>query len=1047
MTTPNNLGLIPPAGHPCRLSYGPDDTGYTVEIEVLDELGLPSRTRTPQPVPLARAQALFCDSLAWRLGQGWRIDEPEVALEPLDGAPPPGPADAILLARLEPNAWKLLAPGQQCRTVWRIGERGLAAAAERLVALLGTAAPLLDYCLAWALGRLKDAGAAPALALLVDRASTPPVARIARLSWLECAEVDARTLWANSVVDDWPTALRSAWSSQDQGAMDAVLATAEKRLQAESPWMRLPYAVWLVQLDAVAWALRESAQGRWARDVLLRQARQLQLGAGTFRAWRRLFKAAELRCDGVLFGVLVKLLETQQAKLESAKQGIYHKKKYITAGQELARDDSTLAYTRATRNYFRRRSWRVLRRLGRDRDPRFASMASGLLMAFDDSASMRWCAFNHLLYAHDQGMQASRNGLVWQRHNEAAPGARTEAFPEMWDQHPQALLGLLISARATAVTSFAALALAQRAEWAQQADGLIVLRLLFHPQASARRLGCDLALQRLGAGTLAWPALFGGDKGWLQVMLHAPHADVWQAALNQITLDPAPYSADVGVVLAMLTAPANGVRSHARLLLQAAIAQPGIAEQLCQGLLQWLTQTDPLDDSLNTFEADHRLLDTLVWALATPLRKVAGQVDSPTVFALLAHPLALVRALAAHWLLLLEDAGTWLAQVDVQAFLDSPLGPLRAAGVHLVGGMPEALLLQRPALVASFCANSDRHVRAAASTLVARLAPNSAWADGVVMLLRERLFQGASEADVAQADAEALRHDLLATLTGLLEAATRRTDHGSQMRLLLAKSRGAQQLGTWLLLPQAPQAFTVRECAALAGVSAVEVREWALRAVDDAGRLAAQPEDGFALFNSRWPEVRAFAQARYDQLAASAWTIQTLLLLCDHTQPEAQAMGRQLLTQHFDPTQIARLLPQLAQHPSIAMQTFVAQALVRHVDVLPVQDDPADLIEQLAPYLLTVLSHVNRSRVAKDAVHQWLNRLPARSARAAHAVASLYSRLVLSDAQCDRTVYVHALNQLHKQYPDQASPLVQIPLPLRAGRRNLPSSPAKGDRT
>lgn len=823
--------------------------------------------------------------------------------------------------------------------------------------------------------------------------------------------------------------------------MDAVLATAQERLQAESPWLRLPYPTWLVQLDDVAWALRDSAQGRWARALLLQQVKQLQLGVGTFRAWRRLFKAAEMRCDGVLFGLLVNLLETQRAKLESARQGIYHNRKYISAGQELARDDSTLAYTRATRNYFRRRSWRVLRRLAQDQDPRFATMASGLLMACDDAASMRWCAFNHLLYRHDEGMQASRNGLVWQRRREPALGVRTEAFAAMWDQHPQALLGMLIGARATAVTGFAALALAQRAEWAQQANAMIVLRLLFHPQANARRLGSDLALQRLDAGALAWPAVFGGDKGWLQVMLHNPHADVWQAALGQITRDPARYSVDVGVVLAMLTAPANGVRSHARLLLQAALAQPAAPEQLCQGLLQWLTQADPLNDGLNEFEADERLLDALLWALTTPLRAAAGQVDSPTVFSLLVHPLALVRAVAAHWLLLLADAETYLAQVDVQAFMDSELGPLRAAGVHLLGGMPEALLLQRPEVVASFCTNGDAEVRAAARVLVERLASHAQWADRVVTLLRERLFQGASEADVAQADAEALQQDLLMTLTGLLVEATRRIEHGSQMRLLLAKSRGAQQLGAWLLLAQEPQAFTVRECAALAGVSAVEVREWALRAVDDTGRLAVQPEDGFALFNSRWPEVRAFAQTRYGRLPAGAWTIPTLLLLCDHTQPEAQALGRQLLTQHFDPTQIALLLPQLAQHPSIAMQTFVAQALVQHLDVLPEQDDPADLIGQLGPYLLTVLSHVNRSRIAKDAVHQWLNRLSARSPKAAQAVATLYSRLVLSDAQCDRTVYVQTLNKLHNQYPgqpDQLSPLVQIPLPKKPARRNLP---------
>ncbi len=1025
-------------------------------MELADGLGLPARTRTPHAVPLERAQALYGDSLAWRLASGWRIDEPHVALDAVqDGAAAPGPADAILAARLQPNAWKLLAAGQQCRTVWRIGERRVGGSAERLVPLLGTAAPLLDYCLAWALGRLKDAGAAPALAQLVEHASSPPVARIARLAWLDCAPVDARAQWAQSVVDDWPTGLRNAWAAQDDAAMNAVLASANEPPQAESPWTRLSYAVWLVQLDAVAWALRDSEQGSWARAMLLRQVTQLQLGVGTFRAWRRLYKAAELRCDGVMFGLLVQLLETQRAKLESAKQGIYHNRKYIPAGQELSRDDSSLAYTRATRNYFRRRSWRILRRLGRDADPRFVGMASGLLMACDDAASMRWCAFNHVLYDGDKGMHASRNGLVWQRQQAPVAGQRTEAFQDLWDQHPQALLGLLLSARATAVTAMAAQALALGTAWAHQATALVVLRLLFHPQVNARRLGMELALQRLDGGDAQWPALFGGDKGWLQVMLHAPHADVWQAALERITQDPARYSADMGTVLAMLTAPANGVRSPARLLLQAAIAQPTAAAQLSQGLLQWLTQTDPLDDSLNAFEpGDPRSgelggqqetrLDTLLWALALPLRAAATTVDAPTVFAMLQHPLALVRAVAAHWLLLLPDAQTYLPLVDVQAFLDSPLGPLRAAGVHLVGGMPEALLLQRPALVAAFCTHADSAVRAAAGGLVARLAPNDEWADSVVVLLRERLFHGNSEAEVAMADADALKHDVLSTLTGPLAAAARRTEHGSQMRLLLAKSRGAQQFGSWLLLAQEPQAFTVRECATLAGVSSLEVREWALRALDVEGRLAARPHDGFALFNSRWPEVRTFAQERYARVPASAWTIATLLLLCDHTQAEAQTMGRQLLTQHFDATQIAQLLPQLAQHPSIAMQTFVAQALVQHADALPLDDDPVDLIEQLTPYLLTVLSHVNRSRIAKDAVQLWLQRLSTRGAKAGHAVATLYTRLVLSDAQCDRTVYVHALNQLQNRYPEQEAAMVQLPLPKRPGRRNLPIA---GDRT
>jgi hypothetical protein len=458
---PLSPGAPGPSGHVVHVGRGPDGLTWTDSAYTLS------------PLSLERAQAAFDDALAGQIAQGYRlVDEradAQTAVDaPLPSAPPP--ADAALLAALQPDRWRLLPAARQSRLVWRIGERRLAAAAPRLVGLLESGDSLLDYCLAWALGRCGDGGAWEAMRQLAERAREradgPRVARIARWAALALWPREARAAEAARIADDWPAALRHAWAEAlalpVAGGAALLCAPLFDTLAGEG-WQDLSPHVsredWigqLFELSLLDGPADDGAAPTLARAALHLIAPRLPLAAGLFRAWRRLYKGAEFAADYQLLGLLHQRLETEPAAWSSDSRRVQVGGKWIESAKELRRDDSRLAYSRRTRDYLRRRTWRSLRRLARAGEADMApwlALAMGLLLAADDAAGPggNWLALMHLLHGRDPAWRACRGGLSWRRTaaggGDTAANMRTELWPERWDRHPRALLRLLREAR------------------------------------------------------------------------------------------------------------------------------------------------------------------------------------------------------------------------------------------------------------------------------------------------------------------------------------------------------------------------------------------------------------------------------------------------------------------------------------------------------------------------------------------------------------------------------------------------------------------------
>jgi len=198
-------------------------------------------TRTPQPVELLEAETLFALAVVDRMAQGFVDPATALVSQAEVIAAPPAVRRALddgLLARLTGEAWERLSQSGRNRLVWRIGEHRVADAVPILIELLERGDAMQDYCVAWAVGRCGDPGAAVAMRELHVRGRSDAVKRIALHAWLQLAPALAIKKHADALIATWPPALRAAWSAQDPAQFEQLHAHHDV-------WRALSLSTWL----------------------------------------------------------------------------------------------------------------------------------------------------------------------------------------------------------------------------------------------------------------------------------------------------------------------------------------------------------------------------------------------------------------------------------------------------------------------------------------------------------------------------------------------------------------------------------------------------------------------------------------------------------------------------------------------------------------------------------------------------------------------------------------------------------------------------------
>lgn len=978
-------------------------------------------SKTVAPVTREEGEAIFDSLVVSKLNKGYQDSATQTPPDSTHTAPTQDSADdrdKTLLKHLNDTRNPKLN-----RLIWRVGELRLRAAVPRLQTLAErthTAGDALrEYCVAWALGRCGDATAVPTLTRLHNAGQSEAVRRIALLGLLSLAEASEQDRLLTGISEQLPVSMRASLADEDRlrAALHQHLAHTDVN----------GYVV-LEQLYLLA--------GRYpcARAVLLQELRTVPLKPNYFQRIRHIFKMAEWRPDSVVFGLLTQRFETEPALFyRSAWGGDYVQvpgggSQYVKLSKEIRKANSRLAYSNRTRDYLRRRAWRTLRRLGEAADDSYIELALEVLLAMrdEDATATRqstiyhydwskpwpearqvaarhtydgyagYLVLNHILHGNSVHYFLSKSGRAWQRRDSCAgPEEREEAFPELWDRHPDALLQLLTNSRCEPVHVFAAKALRANQDYCARLDTASIALLLRQTYSITAELGLHLVRARY---TPEEP-----DLALLQALLDSELPAARQQALDWLDSSRDALCSDSAFVAALLSSRFAEPRAWAAAQLPALDWSRPQAEALITRVLTVLLQMRGSEPVHAAIAQD--ISTALLGAFPQQLRSLGLEIIEDLLY----HPLTEVQVLAGRLLLNHERGAETLPPAVFKALLEATAPEVQGIGIQLLGQLPDDILMQQQALLTGFCVAEAAELRQSAHPVAQGLVQRQPeYGQQLLLDLLPYVFR--------KEPVEGFHADILALLQSqALAGSVVALDRATVWRLLKARARAAQALGGHILQQhiQADE-LSVRQWAWLADHPHLAVREWARQAYRQHPEMIKQAAgEALRILDSEWDDTRAFAIDYFStQFSAADWTPELLISICDSVRDDVQAFGRDLISRFFDEARGAEYLLKLSQHPSTSVQLFASNFLQAYAAGQP------ERLAALTPYFLTVLAQVNRSRTAKTRILRFLHQEALQDRAAALVAAPIFNRQSATAAMTDKATCLEALRDIQQHYPD-----------------------------
>ena len=1000
-------------------------------------------TKTSAPVGLAEAQKIFQKLVDEKTRKGYHVvgaASVGAAEKPQAGAPSAFDEEARrnwILDRLK--SAKAQSDPRIERIIWRAGELKIREAAPFIAKLVGTGKELRDYCCGWSLGFCGDRETFPALEkLTAHRAEF--VRRIAHEALLKLADETLRAEFIEKNFAAFPAGLRDFFRTGTAEDFEAALR-AEMNNQKTGALMILSRVY--------------QAETEVTRPALLNLLREIPFKPRYFKPLRQIFKIAEYRRDAEVFGIIAKRFETEKHGFTqnpwgdwilvpkengefSPIMGVYDTVK----SSELKKENSRIAYGNKTREYFRRRTWRTLRRMGEIGDADYVKMAAGALLAYTDADALeprtstlydyyhtgRWSwqnpkithlgwdkfspylLFNHILfensprYEYKTGSRGFRTTGDY-KFGDPAPKAREEAFPKLWEAQPAGLLHLLAESECLPVHEFAVKALSDCREFTEKLDAAAILMLLERPYEVTNRLGFELAAARFDA---AYPNVdLTVGVAVCNIAQARAEAFRWIDARREL------FAKNDFAIVRLLTAKYGDARAFAARLLRLTNYSRAEAQHLIALLISALISMD---------ETEREIAADLGSAIFAAFGKELRTLNLSIVKDLLDHPLVEVQSLGGNILVNHETPAENLPNELLDALIGSPFAEIRGIGIKLFGQLPDDNLLRRETAVLSFLTHELADVAGAIRPTVARLSANYA-------RFRENLVNAIFLELLRAEKADGIHARLLETLREIPDW-TLLSDFETAKLLIKAESAAANETGGLILQNRIDEwsgRLTTGEIIDLTSHEILAIRRssW-LAAEKNAGKLRADASLLIRALDAKWQDSREFWREFFrTRLSDQELTPEVLIAICDSVRDETQKFGRDLLLHYFKAENGVEYLIRLSEHPSVQMQFFATGYLETYAAGSP------ERLERLAPYFVRVLSLVNRARASKNRVLRFLESEALKSEAAARIAAEILARQSATIAVGDRAAMIETMLRIRRAFPAVAMPIQIKPAEVR----------------
>ncbi|WP_205512969.1 hypothetical protein [Longitalea arenae] len=967
------------------------------------------------------------------------------------------------------SGWKL------SRVIWKAGEYRIPEAAQYIIRLYNNADDLVhQYCCTWALARCGNGSAASALQQIFLEHTSPVIRKVAGAGLLQVLNGTAKEDHLGIFLKSLPETIKAAVDANKADALEPIVMERIKQQEPQYNWLEALYLI--------------GTEKRWMRPVLKNLLLEVPLKAGFFKHIRAIFKQAELLDDFEFSGMLALRFEREREQFVhhftntnlQAENYFVQVNGYVNPNVELRKKNSRLAYSQRTRRYLRHRVNRRLQMYGQVNSLDYVKLATGILLSYKNTdikeaystSDYKWNGRNyvrtelrfpqnaHAFFLHkilsgdhpelvllrndiwriktehellaaraknnaaagkkdSSGLLKKITGLFGKKKEAAqAPADKTAdaassavnengtPFLHLWNKLPQSYVQLLMEAQLEEIHEFAQGGLTSHPQWPairEKLDKHACKKLLLSPFTIPAAFGFRITTEKF-SGTQV-------DADLLSALLNSRHADARQKGKEWTTQYLQHYLQQSDFVKDLIFAADADIFSWALDLI--AKNKPGneikkvVVGKSIAALMSFREMTSEHEEIIN--RVSHALKEHFNEELnEVPLTIISDllQHDVPPV---LLFGLQLLKARQPS--LNLQHLNSSL----LFGLLQHSYAPVREAGLTLLYDLPEEILFKYADEIILSCTSPFQQVRRGIAPVVYRLAQKDrTFGEKAADLLMPFLLRKESS--------EGLHDDVSRLLCNELSNYLQNANKETALNLLYGNYTAAQQVGIIILEKYTdPSQLTIPQVIALGGHENLNVRNWCWKFYkEQVARIKYEKDAAVKLLDSKWGDSRQFAMQYFrEQFNADDWSPEALIALADSVKPDVEAYGRELITKFFTSENGLTYLLKLSQHPSENMQLFATNYLERFAA------DDVERIQSLEFYFRSVLTRVNKSRIAKNRLYQFLLTEGRKSEAAAKVISALLSDISAIAAIGDKAKCIEVLLQLKSLYEVESPLLVK----------------------
>jgi WGR domain len=1041
-------------------------------------------SKTAVPVSLAEAEKVFDAVETEKISKGYTTSETGISAIPkapafqlpdqhmvfnTDWAALPKSRNKAILQRLHNAAtdkpvsaktsWKL------SRIIWKAGEYKIIEASPYLVSLFNGGNSIQQYSCVWALARCGGTVSIPVLQSLFSShpsASIKNIAGAGLLSHLNQLEKEKVLLY---YINSLPEPMKLAVNNTDTVLLQQVLT--ERVAQQQYNWLEDLYIV--------------STCIRWIRPLVKKILQELPLKPNYFKHIRTIFKLAELLDDFEISGLLSYRFEREEEmyshQLSAASKAVYGNvylqalDEHVNLSKELQKKTPRIAYSQKTRWYLHRRTSRKLALLGYTGNTDYVKLAVSLLVSYrvQKDFSQFYSTFHYkyiqnsyervetrfpqnanavymhfILSGNHPDLELSNNNKRWRlKSAEKKTNTAKEAtqntgwllkkiagifgkkketvapevseiqqstssengtpFQHLWNQIPQAYVQLLMEAEMEEIHEFAEGGLTNHPQYnsiKERLDKQACKQLLLSSFAIPAKMGFIISKEKYEASV--------ADEDLVIAMLNSIHKNAEILGKQWAEKNMNTYLQQSNFITGLLFAKQEEVRAWGKSILQQypphQTTKQAAAGKAVAMMMMYTEQTNENETIINS------AANTLFELFPAELKETSLEV----VEDLLQHPAAPVLLFGLRLLKNKQDQLNLneLSDTFILSLLHHHYAPVREAGISFLAAMSTDSLLKRQDMILSSCLSSYENVRSGVPATAERMAKaDKTFGDKAAemlmpYLLRKELHEGLHSS---------VSNLLCNELSNHLQNANKET----ALNLLYSNYGAAQNVGVVILekYTEASQ-LTILQVIALGGHENLHVRNWCWKFYkQQTPRIKYEKNTAIKLLESKWEDSRQFAMQYFrEQFAASDWEPATLITLADSVKPDVEAFGRELITKYFTTEHGVDYLLKLSQHPGEKMQLFATNYLEQFAA------GDVEKIKSLEFYFRSVLTRVNKSRIAKNRIYSFLLTEGRKTEEAAKTVSRILSDISAVSAIGDKAKCIEVLLQLKALY-EVATPL------------------------